>query len=137
MTRFYGFDLLWLDGQDIRDLQLIERKRILWSIIPSNSTSLLYLDHVEDRGEALFELACLHDLVGIVAKHRHRCYSPEAQPAWVKTKNPNYSQSIGRNELFERRFERGATAEAFPDWASCVAACSEVAARNGSELLEI
>ena len=67
----------------------------------------------------------------------HRPYSPEAQPAWVKIKNPNYSQSIGRNELFERGFEQQATTEAFPDWESCVAACSEVAARSGAELLEI
>ena len=137
IARFYAFDLLWLNQQDIRDVPLLERKQKLCKSISPESTSLLYLDQLHEKGEALFELVCLHDLEGIVAKHWNRPYSPEAQPAWVKIKNPNYSQSIGRNELFERGFEQQATTEAFPDWESCVAACSEVAARSSAELLEI
>ena len=54
----------------------------------------------------MFELACERDLEGIVAKHRVSKYLVEnGNPGWVKIKNRNYSQLIGRDELFERRYE--------------------------------
>ena len=43
---------------------------------------------------------------GIVAKHRQGRYAVEdGNPEWVKIRNRNYSQLIGRDELFERRCE--------------------------------
>ena len=102
-ARFCAFDLLWLDGRDLRELRLIERKRELRKLVPANFAHLLYVDHVESEGERLFELACDRDLEGIVAKHRDSRYSIEdGNPAWVKIKNPRYSQIVGRDELFER-----------------------------------
>ena len=121
--RFCSFDLLWIDGNDLRDVPLIERKRALRRLVPKYSDHLLYVDHLESEGERLFELACKHDLEGIVAKHRHSRYTAESSnPAWIKIKNRNYSQTIGRDELFERRYEEnGAPAIG---WIVCDRACA-------------
>jgi bifunctional non-homologous end joining protein LigD len=97
---FYAFDILQLNGKDLRSLPLIARKKQLRKLI-SNRSSLLYVDHVEARGEDLFRLACREDLEGIVAKRKDGAYGPQAD--WVKIKNPDYSQTVGRHELFNNR----------------------------------
>jgi hypothetical protein len=56
--RFYAFDLLWLDGEDLRSWRLLDRKEALRDIIPTKSQRLLYVDHIEERGEDLFRLTC-------------------------------------------------------------------------------
>ena len=63
---FYAFDLLAVDGEDLREWPLVERKQRLRKLIPSVPTRLLYVDHVEARGRDFFEVACAHDLEGIV-----------------------------------------------------------------------
>ena len=40
---FYGFDLLWLDGRDLRDRPLLERKRLLRKLLPRRSRAALYM----------------------------------------------------------------------------------------------
>lgn len=92
--------------------------------MPRGGERLLYSDHIEHDGDGLFRLACEHDLEGVVAKHRLAPYDPEAATrTWLKIRNRNYSQWIGREELFER--ERGQ----HPDtsWRdSCIAAVLEL-----------
>ena len=99
--QFIAFDLLWLNGKDLRKKPLIERKRILRSIVPAGSC-VLYADFIEGDGTKLFQAVCDMDLEGIVAKHRNRLYTPE-ETSWVKVRNPRYTQMAGRRELFERR----------------------------------
>jgi bifunctional non-homologous end joining protein LigD len=65
---FYAFDILRLNEEDLRSLPLLTRKRHLRKLIPKNASPLLYVDHIEKRGEDLFQLACREDLEGIVAK---------------------------------------------------------------------
>ena len=96
---FYAFDLLWLDGEDLRSRPLIERKRLLRSIIPDQPSVLLYADHIERNGIEFFRLTCEQDLEGIVAKLKHGQYGEK----WFKIRNPGYSQREGRRELFERK----------------------------------
>jgi bifunctional non-homologous end joining protein LigD len=106
---FYAFDLLMLDGKDLRGLPLLERKRRLLAIMPAVECRALYLDHLEARGRDLFRVACERDLEGIVAKWAHGTYQAEGRgTSWLKIKNPEYSQMAGRRELFEPR--RGAAA---------------------------
>lgn len=50
---FYAFDLLMLNGRDLRGLPLHERKRRLREIMPRAGSRLLYLDHVAERGRDL------------------------------------------------------------------------------------
>jgi ATP-dependent DNA ligase len=59
-------------------------------------------DHVRRRGRDLFNEVCRQDLEGIVAKQADGVYDVAALPAWLKIKNPDYSQARDRHELFER-----------------------------------
>jgi bifunctional non-homologous end joining protein LigD len=92
-----------LNGEDLRDLTLIERKARLRSIVPRESSHMLYLDHIETEGVALFEHACALDLEGMVAKRKDSKYraSEKPSPNWVKIKNAKYTQAEGRAEVFE------------------------------------
>jgi bifunctional non-homologous end joining protein LigD len=96
---FYAFDLLWLDGEDLRSRPLIERKRLLRSIVPEQPSVMLYAVHIERNGIEFFRLACEQDLEGIVAKVRHGAYGEK----WFKIRNPAYSQYEGRRELYDSR----------------------------------
>ena len=71
-------------------------------IVPKRGERLLYCDHIERDGEGLFRLACENDFAGIVANGEP--YLVE-HTSWLKIRNHNYSQWVGREELFER--ERG------------------------------
>ncbi len=52
---YFIFDLLYLDGRDLRNLPLIERKSILQTVIPDHPL-LHYSDHVEESGKAFFDV---------------------------------------------------------------------------------
>ena len=52
------FDLLYVDGVDLRDPPLVERKAKLRKLIPRKPSSVLYLDHINSKGVELFEMAC-------------------------------------------------------------------------------
>jgi bifunctional non-homologous end joining protein LigD len=100
---FYAFDLLWLNGQDLRDLPLIKRKEMLREIVPSAPSRLAYSDHLDARGEQLFQFVCENDLEGVVAKWKFGSYlANSSATTWIKVKNPNYSQMEGRSERFEK-----------------------------------
>jgi len=104
---FFAFDLLSVDGEDLRARPLIERKRRLRRIMSRVESRLLYVDHVEGRGVDLFREACRRDLEGIVAKWSHGPYHADGvQTSWLNIKNPEYSKMAGRRELFERRRDR-------------------------------
>jgi bifunctional non-homologous end joining protein LigD len=102
---FYAFDLLELDGQDLRERPLLERKRRLATIVPFDfETRLRLLGHVPGRGRDLFRLVCDHDAEGIVAKWSRGTYHVDGRTtSWLKIKNPHYSQAVGRHEAFEGR----------------------------------
>ena len=121
---FYAFDILWdeharsddeaetwrfRNGEDLRYLPLSDRKLRLRQLVPQNSERLLFCDHIEEHGEALFHLACERDLEGIVAKCKSEPYLRD-HATWFKVRNQKYSQWVGREELFER--ERSSN----PDW---------------------
>jgi bifunctional non-homologous end joining protein LigD len=103
---FVAFDLLSGSGQDMRHLPLAERKLELRRVIRPRASSILYCSHVEREGEALFGLACQHDLEGIVAKHRSSPYLiGREDTTWFKIRNRLYSQWDGREEMFQRPHE--------------------------------
>jgi bifunctional non-homologous end joining protein LigD len=98
---YAAFDLLWIDGRDLRHRPLRQRKRRLEKLIPASVGGLNRIPCFKAEGKALFEAACRLDLEGIVAKRSDDPYSPET--AWYKIKNPTYTQAEGRAELFERQ----------------------------------
>ena len=95
---YVAFDLIWIDGADLRALPLSERRRQLQTILPKGSPIVSDPLSVVGRGRELFELTCAHDLEGIVAKRLKDPYDPRVR--WLKIKNPAYSQKEGRAGLF-------------------------------------
>jgi len=97
---FYAFDLLWHDGEDLRPLPLVERKRRLRRLVRSHDR-LLFAEQIQGKGVELFQAICARDIEGIVAKHRLGPYV--ARPVtWFKVLNENYSQRRGRLEMFDK-----------------------------------
>ncbi len=100
---FVAFDLLWLNGRDLRGLPLIERKRVLRRSIPRRRVAVQYLPHVPRRGVDLFTEVVQRDLEGVVAKLKQAPYDLVAgRSPWVKIKNREYTQAVGRHEQFDR-----------------------------------
>jgi len=96
-ARYFAFDLLWLNGEDLRALPLLTRKEKLKRIFPSRSTHGLYVDHTKGAGTELYRLACQLDLEGILAKRADSPYENHPEnPHWIKIKNPTYSRKEGR-----------------------------------------
>lgn len=102
---FIAFDLLFLNGDDLRILPLIERKRALKKLLRRKRSRILYLDHVEGDGRLLFEQIVRMDLEGIVCKRKDSPYKVTGRPSpyWIKVKNSRCRQVEGREELFERK----------------------------------
>jgi len=103
-----AFDILQLNGQDLRSRPLITCKRHLRKLIPQTGSLLLYMDHVEERGVDLFRLACREDLEGIVAKWKDGHYDPNRVSSWIKIK---YSQIVAGTNCF-----RSGQPDAFDCW---------------------
>jgi bifunctional non-homologous end joining protein LigD len=97
---FYAFDLLYLNGRDLRQLPLIERKEELRGLIEkSGLPDVICGKYVEGRGIDLFSEVARLNLEGVVAKRKTGTYSTVS--GWLKIKNPNYTQSERRHELFD------------------------------------
>ena len=84
--KYYAFDLMYLDGYDLRAVPLIERKRALRAILPDASPILAYSDHFTGDGQEFFELGCRRQLEGVVSKKRDATYQSTRGGSWVKTK---------------------------------------------------
>jgi ATP-dependent DNA ligase len=97
---YAAFDILWLDGRDLRGLSLTRRKRHLENVLTYESPEVFRTMVVEEHGPALFEAVKRLDLEGIVAKRKADPYNPKT--VWYKVKNPDYSQAEGRGDLFNR-----------------------------------
>jgi bifunctional non-homologous end joining protein LigD len=96
---FYAFDLIWLDGEDLRRFPLVVRKKRLSQLVRSaNCSRLLYAQYIEEHGKRFFEQICARDLEGIVAKRKLGVYKDDGN-SWLKIKNTAYSQVEGRHEL--------------------------------------
>ena len=100
---FMAFDLLWLDGADLRGLKQKERKQMLARIMPTVESRVRFVEHVPARGVDFFAAACRHDLEGIVAKWKDGTYQSGPRTSWLKIRNPEYSQWENRRDLFEAR----------------------------------
>src|SRR5262249_45452924 len=86
MLYFYAFDLLSVNGEDLRALPLIEGKARLRKLIRRGRSRLLYVDHIKAQGCDLFSRICELDLEGIVAKRASSTYRATEQPSrdWIK-----------------------------------------------------
>lgn len=85
---YFAFDLLWLDGRDLRKEPQIERKRLLKDLIEEHDLKepVLYSEHHEGDGQALFAAASKLNYEGIVSKRVDAPYRSDRVEAWQKIK---------------------------------------------------
>ena len=98
---YVAFDVLNVEGADVRGLPLEDRRAVLDRI--AERYRIQKSDLFFGCGKSLFNAVCEFDLEGIVAKRLNDPYEPE-RTKWWKILNPTYSQKEGRAELFERRY---------------------------------
>ncbi|MDW9573368.1 ATP-dependent DNA ligase [Sinorhizobium meliloti] len=81
---FYAFDLLYLDGRDLRRLPLRERRRWLEPLVAGREGAIRLSEEVQADGDEFFRVACAHGLEGIIAKHVEKPYRSGRGDWWQK-----------------------------------------------------
>jgi DNA ligase D-like protein (predicted ligase) len=82
---YFVFDLLYLDGYDLQELPLIERKKILRKAIDFDQR-IRFTPHRVAEGEAYYEEACRLGWEGLIAKRAESVYVSGRSPEWLKFK---------------------------------------------------
>jgi bifunctional non-homologous end joining protein LigD len=88
------FDLLALDGADLRDYPLIKRKEILSDLLKDAPKNLFYSKHVIGHGKQNLEAACRLKMEGIVGKKINSKYTGTRNGDWVKIKCSNSQEFV-------------------------------------------
>ena len=99
---YYAFDLLYLDGYDLRGAQLVERKQLLEALLDNaHGLQLIKLvEHLEGDGALVLEHVCKLGLEGIVSKRADAPYRSGKRPEWIKTKCPAWREA--NRDRFEK-----------------------------------
>ena len=84
----YAFDLIELNGDDLRREPLDTRKATLASVLRRTAPGLRLNDHIEADGPTVFAHACKMGLEDIVSKRKTSNYPSGRSPDWLKSKNP-------------------------------------------------
>jgi bifunctional non-homologous end joining protein LigD len=90
-----AFDLIELQGDDLRDEPLLKRKQRLAKILANDPEAIVYNEHLDHDGPAVFEHACRMGLEGIVSKRLDSPYRSGPSKTWLKSKNP-LSEAVRR-----------------------------------------
>ena len=85
-----AFDLLELDGRDLRRRPIEERKGLLAKLLHDSDSdlSIVLNTHYEEEGAIVFREACRLGCEGIVSKRLGSTYRRGSSPLWIKVKNP-------------------------------------------------
>jgi bifunctional non-homologous end joining protein LigD len=84
---YFVFDILYIDGRNVEELQLSDRRKILNSVIAEGSKRIRISEYIEEKGKALFKSVIERHLEGIVAKNKHsKYYQGVRSSAWLKIK---------------------------------------------------
>ena len=83
---FYAFDLIHLDGYDLRAVPLIERKAMLERLLTNAAPGLRVSRHLSESGDMVLRHACRLSLEGIVSKVLDAPYKQGRSRNWVKSK---------------------------------------------------
>ena len=81
---FYVFDLLYVDGFDLRHVPLLDRKQVLRVLLQDapKADPLQYSEHLEATGSDIFENACALELEGVVSKRKDGRYRSGRNAEW-------------------------------------------------------
>lgn len=83
---YYAFDILFLDGEDLRSRSLLERKEVLKRLLRRAPAHIHYSEHYTQPGDQVLEHACGIALEGIVSKRADRPYHSGRDMEWLKSK---------------------------------------------------
>ena len=83
---YYAFDLLYLDGFDLRGAPLVERKRLLAELLTGPSERIFYAEHLEGNAAEIYERACAMGLEEIISKQQDAPYRSGRVESWIKVK---------------------------------------------------
>jgi DNA ligase D-like protein (predicted ligase) len=106
---YYVFDILWIDGEDVRDRPLRERKQLLKDTI-AFADPLRFTEHRNEQGVAYFEEACRKGWEGVIAKRADSPYASKRSKDWLKFKCGHGQELVigGFTEPKGTRIELGA-----------------------------
>ena len=91
--RYVAFDLLVAEGEDLRDLPLIERKKRLKTLLKNAKPPILFGDHLAGDADKVFKEACRLGVEGLVSKDKNSSYASGRSSTWIKSK------CLGRSEF--------------------------------------
>jgi bifunctional non-homologous end joining protein LigD len=93
----YAFDLIELNGDDLRRDPLEVRKATLASVLAKAGPGIRFNEHIEGDGPTVFAHACKLGLEGIVSKRKDSAYRSGRSSDWLKMKNPT-APAVRREE---------------------------------------
>jgi bifunctional non-homologous end joining protein LigD len=94
----YAFDLLELDGEDLRPLPLSARTAKLARLLAHRPAGIIFSEHTDEDGATVFRHACKLGLEGIVSKRLSAPYRSGPSRNWIKVKNPDSPAMIRHRE---------------------------------------
>jgi bifunctional non-homologous end joining protein LigD len=86
LVTYFAFDLLFMNGRDLRELSLLERKARLKRLLPREHSRLRYVDYIEAQGEAMYRHAVKVGLEGVVGKKADSPCMGGRRRDWLKSK---------------------------------------------------
>ncbi|WPJ68027.1 ATP-dependent DNA ligase [Sinorhizobium phage StopSmel] len=93
-AQLVAFDILYLNGRDLRRLPLAERRELLELAVRDRTGTIFLSDWLSTDGEALFQVACEHGLEGIVSKRLDAPYRSDKSGDWIKVKSAQRSKFL-------------------------------------------
>lgn len=84
--RYHAFDLLYLDGYDLRGVAYLHRKRLLEQLLKDAPETFIHVEDIAADGEEIFRNACKLGLEGLIAKRIDAPYRSGRQETWLKLK---------------------------------------------------
>ena len=92
--RMFVFDILWLDGRDLRKLSYIERRKILEKALKGAPAAIKLSEVIDKEGATALKEAAAAGYEGIIAKRNESIYEPRRSKEWLKVKAINEQELI-------------------------------------------
>jgi bifunctional non-homologous end joining protein LigD len=105
---YYVFDILWLDGYDLMNVPLIERRKLLQEVVPAEGM-IRHSESFDATGTEFFAITEKMGLEGLIAKKEDSLYKPDARSKhWLKIKTQKHQEAViggyTKNENTSKKF---------------------------------